>query len=75
MPWNSTACRWQNNQAAFEWGRHCAHDLAGVQALFQASQVIEFVKKPSVAELVAQRVAFLTAYQNAAYAQTYRSWC
>ena len=63
----------QNNQAAFEWGRHCAHDLPGVQALFQASQVIQFVKKPSVAELVAQRVAYLTAYQNAAYAESYRA--
>jgi indolepyruvate ferredoxin oxidoreductase len=24
-----------NNQAAFEWGRQCAHDLAAVQALFK----------------------------------------
>jgi indolepyruvate ferredoxin oxidoreductase len=35
----------ENNKAAFEWGRRCAHDLAAVQALFQAAQVIEFVKK------------------------------
>ncbi|MDR3371615.1 indolepyruvate ferredoxin oxidoreductase family protein [Rhodoferax sp.] len=62
-----------NNQAAFEWGRHCAHDLVAVQALFQAAQVIEFVKKPSVAELVAKRVAYLTAYQNAAYADQYKT--
>jgi indolepyruvate ferredoxin oxidoreductase len=62
-----------NNQAAFEWGRHCAHDLMAVQALFQAAQVIEFVKKPSVAELVAKRVAYLTAYQNAAYADDYKA--
>ena len=63
-----------NNQAAFEWGRHCAHDLSAVLALFQTRQVIEFVKKPSVAEDVVRRVAFLTAYQNSAYAQTYRLW-
>jgi indolepyruvate ferredoxin oxidoreductase len=25
-----------NNKAAFEWGRRCAHDLAAVQALFAA---------------------------------------
>jgi indolepyruvate ferredoxin oxidoreductase len=25
-----------NNKAAFEWGRRCAHDLAAVQALLQA---------------------------------------
>jgi indolepyruvate ferredoxin oxidoreductase len=61
------------NQAAFEWGRHCARDLPAVQALFQASRVIEFVKKPSLAELVATRVAFLTAYQNTAYAGAYQA--
>ncbi|OJX34037.1 MAG: indolepyruvate ferredoxin oxidoreductase [Burkholderiales bacterium 68-12] len=62
-----------NNQAAFEWGRRCAHDLAAVQALYQAVQVIQIVKKPSLAELVAQRVEFLTGYQDAAYAAEYRA--
>ncbi|HSN80129.1 MAG TPA: indolepyruvate ferredoxin oxidoreductase family protein, partial [Rhodoferax sp.] len=61
-----------HNQAAFECGRHCAQHLHAVQALFQASRVIEFVKKPSLPELLATRVAFLTAYQNAAYAGTYQ---
>ena len=60
-----------NNKAAFEWGRRCAHDLAAVQALFKAAQIIEFVRKPSLAEMLAKRVDFLAAYQNAAYAQTY----
>jgi indolepyruvate ferredoxin oxidoreductase len=60
-----------NNKAAFEWGRRCAHDLGQVQALFQAAQVIQFVKKPSLTEMVAKRVDFLTGYQNAAYAQQY----
>ena len=63
-----------NNQAAFEWGRRCAHDLASVQALFKAAQIIEFVKKPSLSEMLIKRVAFLTAYQNAAYAQTYQAF-
>jgi indolepyruvate ferredoxin oxidoreductase len=63
-----------NNKAAFEWGRRCAHDLASVQALFAARQVIEFVKKPSVDEMVAKRVEFLTGYQDAAYAQTYKAF-
>jgi indolepyruvate ferredoxin oxidoreductase len=61
-----------NNQAAFEWGRHCAHDLSAVQAILEPGQVIEFVKTPLLAELVASRVAFLTAYQNADYAARYR---
>jgi indolepyruvate ferredoxin oxidoreductase len=63
-----------NNKAAFEWGRRCAHDLAQVEALFKAAQVIEFVKKPSLTEMLAKRVDFLTAYQNAAYAQTYQAY-
>ncbi len=63
-----------NNKAAFEWGRRCAHDLAAVQALFKAAQVIEFVKRPSLADMLTKRVDFLTAYQNAAYAQTYRAF-
>jgi len=64
-----------NNKAAFEWGRRCAHDLAAVQALLkpstQATQVIEFIKKPTLADTVALRVEFLTGYQNAAYAADY----
>ena len=63
-----------NNKAAFEWGRRCAHDLASVQALFKAAQVIEFVKKPSLDEMVAKRVEFLTGYQDAAYAATYKAF-
>ena len=63
-----------NNKAAFEWGRRCAHDLAAVQALFKATQVIEFVKKPGLAEMLAKRVDFLTAYQNAGYAASYQGF-
>jgi indolepyruvate ferredoxin oxidoreductase len=63
-----------NNKAAFEWGRRCAHDLASVQALFKAQQVIEFVRKPSLDEIVGKRVDFLTAYQDAAYAAQYRAF-
>ena len=63
-----------NNKAAFEWGRRCAHDLAAVQALFAAAQVIQFVKKPGIAELVDKREQFLTAYQNASYAAEYRAF-
>jgi indolepyruvate ferredoxin oxidoreductase len=66
-----------NNKAAFEWGRRCAHDLASVQAHLQvgavASQVIEFAKRTSLGEMVSQRVNFLTDYQNAAYAAQYQS--
>ena len=64
----------ENNKAAFEWGRRCAHDLAAVQALFKAQSVIQFVKKPGLAEIVAQRAEFLAGYQDAAYAATYKTY-
>jgi len=72
------------NKAAFEWGRRAAHDWASVQQLlapeggdasrFNGSQVIEFKKRETVETLVARRVEFLTAYQNRAYADTYRAF-
>ncbi len=63
-----------NNKAAFEWGRRCAHDLPAVQALFAARQVIEFVRKPGLADMIAKRVDFLTGYQDAAYAARYQAF-
>ena len=63
-----------NNKAAFEWGRRCAHDLAAVQALFKAQAVVEFVKKPGLDEMVSKRVDFLTGYQDAAYAAQYKAF-
>ncbi len=45
-----------------------------MQALFRAAQVIEFVKKPSLDEMIAKRVEFLTGYQNAAYAAGYKAF-
>ncbi len=63
-----------NNKLAFEWGRRCAHDLAAVQALFKAQAVIQFVKKPGLAETVKTRVDFLTGYQDAAYAAQYQAF-
>ena len=63
-----------NNKAAFEWGRRCAHDMTAVQAQFKAQQVIAFVKKPSLAEIVKTRVEYLTAYQDAAYAARYQAF-
>jgi len=63
-----------NNKAAFEWGRRCAHDLAAVSALFKTAQVIEFLKKPSLDEMITKRVEFLTAYQDADYAAQYRGY-
>jgi indolepyruvate ferredoxin oxidoreductase len=64
----------ERNQAAFEWGRRCAHDLSAVRARYAAQQVIQIVKRASLDELVQRRVEFLTGYQDAAYAQVYRQF-
>ncbi|MEI7496854.1 MAG: indolepyruvate ferredoxin oxidoreductase family protein, partial [Betaproteobacteria bacterium] len=59
------------NIAAFEWGRHCAHHWSVVDTLLAPAQVVQFHKPQGVDALVAKRVAFLTEYQNAAYAKRY----
>ncbi|MFG6431562.1 indolepyruvate ferredoxin oxidoreductase family protein [Roseateles sp. LYH14W] len=63
-----------NNKVAFEWGRRCAHDLPAVQALYAAQQVIQFVKRQGLDEIVAKRVDFLTGYQSASYAAEYKAF-
>ncbi|BEV17629.1 indolepyruvate ferredoxin oxidoreductase family protein [Herbaspirillum sp. DW155] len=64
------------NKQAFAWGRVAAHDIdfalaaAGRNGI--TAQVIEFKRTPTLEELVQRREAFLTDYQNAAYARRYR---
>jgi indolepyruvate ferredoxin oxidoreductase len=63
-----------NNKTAFEWGRRAAHDLPSVEKLFASAQVISMpAPRQGLPELVARRVAFLTDYQNAAYAKRYEN--
>jgi indolepyruvate ferredoxin oxidoreductase len=62
------------NKTAFEWGRRAAHDWASVQQHLAPAQVIEFKKRETLDSLVARRVEFLTAYQNEAYADTYKAF-
>ena len=62
------------NKTAFEWGRQAAHDWARVQALLSPAQVIELKKRETLESVVARRAEFLTGYQDAAYADTYRSF-
>jgi indolepyruvate ferredoxin oxidoreductase len=67
-----------NNKTAFAWGRRAAHDLPSVEKLFAPAQVIAMPEsrqaRDSVDALVASRVEFLTAYQNADYAKTYEAY-
>jgi indolepyruvate ferredoxin oxidoreductase len=63
------------NHAAFRWGRRAAVDLAGVEALARpAADAVDPMRQLSGSfdEMVARRIEFLTAYQNAAYADRYR---
>ncbi len=59
------------NKAAFLWGRRAAHDLAAVEAVARAGETPR-PRSRSLGELIDQRVAFLTDYQDAAWAGRYR---
>jgi indolepyruvate ferredoxin oxidoreductase len=63
----------KNNLAAFEWGRHAAHQLDVLMKHMQPEQVIQFKKRESLEDLIADRMARLTDYQDATYAQLYQS--
>jgi indolepyruvate ferredoxin oxidoreductase len=63
----------EQNKTAFEWGRQAAHDWDRVKALLSPAQVIEFRPRDTLETLLRRRVAFLTDYQNAAYAQRYEA--
>jgi indolepyruvate ferredoxin oxidoreductase len=63
------------NHAAFCWGRRAAVDRAAVEALARPAADAEDEARAlsqSFDEMVARRIAFLTAYQNAGYAERYR---
>jgi indolepyruvate ferredoxin oxidoreductase len=64
----------ETNMKAFEWGRRSAHDVEAVMKVAFPAEVIELKRvASSVDEIIARRVEFLTAYQNAAYAERYRT--
>src|SRR3954454_3361215 len=63
------------NNAAFEWGRRAVVEPAVVEALVKpAPEATSDARtlSQSFDEVVARRVGFLTAYQNATYAARYR---
>jgi indolepyruvate ferredoxin oxidoreductase len=77
------------NKSAFNWGRMAAHDIAVVRVAAKAAPaaagavgtdsapILSPLEDASISrtldEEIARRVAFLTDYQNAAYANRYRS--
>ncbi|RUM97428.1 indolepyruvate ferredoxin oxidoreductase family protein [Pseudaminobacter arsenicus] len=61
------------NIAAFRWGRRAAHEPASVSDLVGRSSRSsgDAQMAQTLDDIVARRVEFLTAYQNAAYARRY----
>ena len=65
------------NISAFRYGRRAAVDPKAVEALIEPrpqEQNDSLRLSQSFAETVDRRAAFLTDYQNAAYAKRYRNW-
>ncbi|MGO4173028.1 indolepyruvate ferredoxin oxidoreductase family protein [Bosea sp. TAF32] len=62
------------NRKAFELGRRAAHDPQALAGLLSQSKAATPARQLSqtLDEIIERRVAFLTAYQNAAYAARYR---
>jgi indolepyruvate ferredoxin oxidoreductase len=62
------------NRKAFLWGRRAVVDPARVEQLAAPAEVVSLSQTFSrnLDELIARRVEFLTAYQDAAYAERYR---
>jgi indolepyruvate ferredoxin oxidoreductase len=63
------------NQAAFLWGRRAAVDLSAVERTVapKTPEAPRARAAQTLPELIERRVAFLTAYQNAAYGERYRA--
>jgi indolepyruvate ferredoxin oxidoreductase len=60
------------NKRALTWGRLAAHDLEAVQKAAQLPAAGEDAPAQTLGEKIERRVAFLTDYQNATYAERYR---
>ena len=61
------------NIAAFRWGRKAAHDPEAVRNLVDKARgrSAQGDRPETLDDLIARRAAFLTGYQNAAYARRY----
>jgi len=62
------------NQQAFAWGRAAAHDLAAVELRATPEHPIILHRKLKLDDVIAQREAFLTDYQDPGYARQYRNF-
>jgi indolepyruvate ferredoxin oxidoreductase len=61
----------EENKLAFDWGRFAAQNLEQVERLAGTPDRTDLARTSE--EIIARRADFLTAYQDAAYAQRYRA--
>ena len=61
------------NQQAFRWGRRAAVDLKAVERAAIPARSVLLTMPESLNSLVKTRIAYLTDYQNAAYAHEYET--
>ncbi len=63
------------NVEAFRLGRRYAHDPAAIEALLppRVQKARQNAEPETLEEIVSRRASFLTAYQNAAYAERYKA--
>ncbi|MGZ8317971.1 MAG: indolepyruvate ferredoxin oxidoreductase family protein, partial [Telluria sp.] len=62
------------NKSAFNWGRTAAHDVAAITRMTTPAKVIEFKRTQTLDDVINRRIELLTAYQDVAYAQQYKSF-
>jgi len=62
----------EKNKTAFQWGRIAAVEGEAFTSRLLPDQIVTWFQKNSWEQIVEKRVVFLTAYQNASYAESYR---
>ena len=62
------------NQQAFRWGRRAALDPRAVERVAVPTQPVMLKMPETLSSLVRRRVEYLSAYQDAAYANDYQAW-
>ena len=62
-----------SNKLSFQWGRRAAVDLQQVERIALPGKPVVVHMPQTLDALLARRVAFLTEYQNAAYAKRYEA--
>ncbi|RFB73000.1 MULTISPECIES: indolepyruvate ferredoxin oxidoreductase family protein [unclassified Herbaspirillum] len=61
----------ESNKTSFLWGRRAAVDLARVERIAVPAQPVVIRMPETLDKLIKRRVAFLTDYQDAAYAESF----